>query len=238
MAVRKKTDDGVARKTGVSTAGSDMQAVDKSPVTGNEITEGGERVDQIREILFGAQRQEYERRLTQLEELLVKNIAELSKETAGKFSSHQQENDKKFARLEELLVKNISDISRDFERKIDSHKGENDKRFQQLEQHFGEAIAELKKETGRQFDVQKNEYIQKLNSLEDKLAKAVTDIHKVMDADVASLTKDIATAKSDLVRSLDQLDGHKMDRSSLAKLLHNAATGIEGKEHKTDSGGK
>jgi hypothetical protein len=238
MAVRKRADYGGSGKTGVPTAGANMQSVDKSPVTGNGITEGGERVDQIREILFGAQRQEYERRLTQLEELLVKNIAELSKETAGKFTGHQQENDKKFARLEELLLKNIADISREIERKIDLHKGENDKRFQQLEQHFDEALSELKKETVRQFNLQKSEYIQKLNSLEEKLAKAISEVNKRVDADVASLTKDINAARSESVRSLEQLDRQKMDRYSLAKYLHNAAAGVEGKEHKTDTGVK
>jgi len=238
MTVRRRTEVGGSRKTGMSTAGTNVQAVDKPPISGNVTAEGGERVDQIREILFGAQRQEYERRLTQLEELLVRNMADLSKETSGKFTSHQRENDEKFARLEELLVKNISDITREFERKIDLHKGENDKRFQQLEDHFNKAISELKKETGHQFDLQKNEYFQKLNGLEDKLAKAFSDVNKRMDADVASLAKDIASAKSDLLHSLDQMDAHKMDRSSLAKFLHNAAAGIEGKEHKTDTGGK
>jgi len=238
MTVRKKVDDRVMRNTSMAAGATNTQAIARSVITGDEKAEGGERVDQIREILFGAQRQEYERRLTKLEELLVQNISELSKETAAKFANHQQENDKKFARLEELLVKNIADISHEFERKIELHKGENEKRFQQLEDHFNKAISELKKETGHQFDLQKSEYIQKFNSLDDKLAKAMADISKRMDADVASLTKDIATAKSDLVRSLDQLNEHKMDRTSLAKFLHNAATGIEGKEHKTDSGGK
>jgi len=238
MAIRKKVDDSGTRKTGASTAGIDVQNGGRSPVMRNGTPEGGERVDQIREILFGAQRQEYERRLTQLEELLVRNIAELSKETAGKFTSHQQENDKRFARLEELLVKNIADISREIERKIDLHRGENDKRFQQLEKHVTDAISELKKQTGLQFDSQKSEYIQKFDSLEEKLAKAITDINKRIDTDVASLTKDIDASKSELVRRFDQLDMNKMDRSSLAKLLHNTATGIEGKEHKTDTGVK
>jgi len=238
MTVRKKIDDRDSRKTDVSTEPTSMPTMGKSPVTANENIEGGERVDQIREILFGAQRQEYERRLTKLEELLVQNISELSNETAAKFASQQRENDKKFARLEELLVKNISDTSHEIERKIDLHKVENDKRFQQLEEHFSTVISELKKETLHQFDVQKSEYTQRLNNLEDKLAKAIADINKRMDADVVSLTKSIDTAKSEFVRSLEQLDSHKMDRSSLAKFLHNAAAGIEGKEHKTDAGVK
>jgi len=237
MTIRKKVDDG-AKKTAIPSAGGNLQTASNSPLTANEATEGGERVDQIREILFGAQRQEYERRLTQLEELLVKNITELSKETAAKFASLQQENDRKFARLEELLVKNISDISRDTERKIDSHATDNEKKFKQLEQHFDEAISELKKETVRQFDLQKNDYIQKFDKLEEKLSKIVAEITRRIDGDVASLTKHIETARSESSRSLEHLDRQKMDRVSLAKFLHSAATGIEGKEHKVDAGGK
>lgn len=237
MTIRKKVDDG-ARKAAVSSADASLQTTNKPSLSINAAGEGGERVDQIREILFGAQRQEYERRLTQLEELLVKNITELSKETAAKFASLQQENDKKFARLEELLVKNISDISRDTERKIDLHTTDNEKRFKQLEQHLDEAISEMKKETARQFNQQKNEYSQIFSSLEERLSKAVAEINKRLDVDIASLTKHIETARSESSRSLEQLDRQKMDRVSLAKFLHNAATGIEGKEHKADAGGK
>ncbi|MBN1690688.1 MAG: hypothetical protein JW901_06675 [Dehalococcoidia bacterium] len=240
MTIRKKVDDG-ARKTATPAADADLKTANKSPLSMDAAAgggESGERVDQIREILFGAQRQEYERRLTQLEELLVKNITELSKETAGKFASLQQENDKKFARLEELLVKNIADISRDIERKIDLHTTDNEKKFKQLEQRFDEAISEVKKETARQFNLQKNEYTQQLGSLEEKLPKIVAEITRRIDSDVASLTKHIEAARSESARSLEQFDRQKMDRISLAKFLHNAATGIEGKEHKADAGGK
>jgi exonuclease VII large subunit len=199
MTIRKKVDDG-ARKTVVPSADTNLQTTNKSSLSINAAVEGGERVDQIREILFGAQRQEYERRLTQLEELLVK------------------------------------DISRDTERKIDSHTTDNERKFKQLEQRFDEAISELKKETARQFNQQKNEYNQIFNSLEERLPKIIADFNKRIDAEVASLSKHIDTLKSEVARNLEQIDRHKMDRVSLAKFLHNAATGIEGKETKADAG--
>ncbi|MDD5399227.1 MAG: hypothetical protein PHU70_09135 [Dehalococcoidia bacterium] len=237
MTIRKKVDDG-ERKMEAPSTDANMQTASKSPLSVNTAAEGGERVDQIREILFGAQRQEYERRLTQLEELLVKNITELSKETASKFASLQHENDKKFARLEELLVRNIADINRDFERKIDLHTTDNEKKFKQFEQRFDDVLSDMKKETAHQFNQQKNEYMQIFSSLEDRLSKAIADINKRIDADVASLTKHIESARSESARSLEQFDRQKMDRVSLAKFLHNAATGIEGKEPKADAGGK
>jgi DNA anti-recombination protein RmuC len=237
MTIRKKVEEG-ARKTAVPSVTASRQIPTKPSIPVNEVPEGGERVDQIREILFGAQRQEYERRLAQLEELLVKNITELSKETAARFASLQQETDKKFARLEELLVKSISDVSRDIERKMDSHTSDNDKRFKQMEQRVDEALSELKKEVAHQFNLQKNEYIQKFGSLEEKLPKIVAEINKRMEAEVASLTRSIDTSRSESTRSVEQLERQKMDRISLAKLLHGAAAGIEGKEPKADVGGK
>jgi len=237
MTIRKKVEEG-ARKTAVPSITANPQASAKPSTPLDVVPEGGERVDQIREILFGAQRQEYERRLTQLEELLVKNITELSKETTAKFASLQQETDKKFARLEELLLKSISDISRDIERKMDLHTADNDKRFKQMEQHVDEVISELKKETVHQFNLQKNEYIQKFGSLEERLPKIVAEINKKMDAEVASLARSVDTARAESTRSTEQLDRQKMDRVTLAKFLHNIAAGIESKEHKADPGGK
>ncbi|MFA5078966.1 MAG: hypothetical protein WC541_05720, partial [Dehalococcoidia bacterium] len=97
---------------------------------------------------------------------------------------------------------------------------------------------ELKKETARQFNLQKNEYIQKFDSLEEKLPKIVAEFNKRVDAEIASLTKYVDTARSESARSTEQLDRQKMDRATLAKFLHNIAAGIEGKEHKADTGGK
>jgi hypothetical protein len=97
--------------------------------TGERVTnvEGQERVDQVREILFGAQREEYDRRFSRLEELLVKNISDLSNDTTKKLGALRDEYDKRFARLEELLVKNISDLSNDTTKKLGALRDEYNK---------------------------------------------------------------------------------------------------------------
>ena len=79
-----------------------------------------DRMDQVRDILFGAQREEYDRRFSRLEELLVKNISDLSNDTTGKFGALRDDYDKRLARLEGLLVKNISDLSNDTTKKLDT----------------------------------------------------------------------------------------------------------------------
>ncbi len=76
-------------------------------------------VDQVREILFGAQREEYDRRFNRLEELLVKNMTALSNEMTEKMGAIRDEYDRRLARLEDLLTQNISDLSQETAKKLE-----------------------------------------------------------------------------------------------------------------------
>ena len=238
VAVRKRLDSSDSKSVGISTKGSLDQAGHDSPVIGKEEVEGGERVDQIRDILFGAQRQDYEKRFSRLEELLVKNISELSNETTNKFTNYQAEYDERLTRLEELLVKNVSELNHEYERKLNSHKSENYKSFQETEGVLKKAISDLKEETGKQFNVQKSEYSQKLSSLEENLVNVVSDFRKQLDSKAASLLQDIDRAKSDIHQSLEYINLNKVDRSNLAGFLHNMAASLENKDNKMGSGKK
>jgi len=84
MVVRKTVDGDVSKSPGTSARGSMDKMGDDFHAVGKGGVESGEHVDQIRDILFGAQRQDYERRFARLEELLVKNITELGNETTRK----------------------------------------------------------------------------------------------------------------------------------------------------------
>ena len=238
MAVRKTLDSDASKSAGISAKGSIDQTGDDSPAVGKGKFEGGEHVDQIRDILFGAQRQDYERRFARLEELLVKNISELNNETTRRFASYQEEYDRRLTRLEELLVKKVSELSLEIERKINVHKGENDKSFRELEEQFRKAISGLKEDTGKQFNLQKSEYSQKLSSLEEKLVSVISGLRKQSDSDAASLRQDIDRAKSDIHQSLEHLNINKVDRSNLAGFLYHIATSLENKDNKTGSGKK
>ncbi|OGO17129.1 MAG: hypothetical protein A2Z02_00960 [Chloroflexi bacterium RBG_16_48_7] len=74
-----------------------------------------EKVDRIREILFGAQREEYDKKFSRLEELLVKNIANLNNEMTEKLGALRDEYDKRFSRLEELPAKNVTGVNNDLQ---------------------------------------------------------------------------------------------------------------------------
>jgi len=235
MAVRKTLDSDASKSAGISDKGSTGQMGDDFPAAGKGAIEGGEHVDQIRDILFGAQRQDYERRFARLEELLVKNISELSNETTRKFAGYQEEYNRRLTRLEELLEKKVSELRLDIEHKIDAHKGENDKGFHESEEQFKNAIARLQEDTGKQFHLHKSEFSHKLSSLEGDLAKTTSDLKKQSDSDVASLKQAVDNAKSENIRSLERLDMNKVDHSTLAKFLHHLATSLENKDNKADS---
>jgi len=111
---------------------------------------GGDRVGQIRDILFGAQREEYDRRLTRLEELLVTNIADLGNDVAHKLAVQRDEYDKRLARLEELMVTNVSDLN---------------KRLARLEELIVTNVSDLNKKLGGQ----KEDYNNRLLALEKLL---------------------------------------------------------------------
>jgi len=102
-----------------------------------------DRVDEVREILFGAQREEYDRRFNRLEELLVKSTSDLSNDVTKKLGALRDEYDKRFARLEQLLVKNISDLSNDTTKKFGALRDEYDKRFTRLEELLVKNISDL-----------------------------------------------------------------------------------------------
>ena len=79
-----------------------------------------DRVEQVREILFGAQREEYDRRFGELEELIAKSVSDVNSETTRKINALRNDYDKRLARLEELLISNISELSNGTSDKIDA----------------------------------------------------------------------------------------------------------------------
>ncbi|MFA5450614.1 MAG: hypothetical protein WC231_01260 [Dehalococcoidales bacterium] len=83
-------------------------------------SEPKDRVEQVREILFGAQREEYDRRFGELEELIAKSISDINGETTRKNNALRNDYDKRLARLEELLISNISELSNDTSSKIEN----------------------------------------------------------------------------------------------------------------------
>ena len=159
-------------------------------VAGVKNVEGQDKVDQVRDLLFGAQREEYDRRFNRLEELLVRSTSDLSNDTAKKFSTIKDEYDRRLSRLEELLVKNISDLSNDTAKKLGAVKDENDRRFARLEELLVKNISDLNNDTAKKFSATRDEY-----------------------------NKLLAGNMTNLRRELQELRQGKVDKEAISKLL-------------------
>ncbi|MHB8085696.1 MAG: hypothetical protein ACYDHZ_07710 [Dehalococcoidia bacterium] len=131
-----------------------------------EIGTGGDRLGQIQDILFGAQREEYDKRITRVEELLVTKLAEMGNDFARKLSVQREEYDKRLARLEELLVTNVSDLN---------------KKLEGQKEDYIERLVALEKLASQKLENERESRGQALEKKADKstLTKLMTDIIKI-----------------------------------------------------------
>ncbi len=196
MAVREDVKQ--TRKRGSEPKGQGSAERDTAEPATNAEDQG--RVDGVREILFGAQREEYDRRFNRLEELLVKSTSDLSNDITKKISGLREEYDQRFARLEELLVKNISDLGNDTTKKLGALRDEYDQRFARLEELLLKNVTDLSSDTARKLDALKDEF-------DKSLAKNVSNLNndiqglsqgKVDKAAVSKLLEKVVKLSHDL----------------------------------------
>lgn len=137
-----------------------------------------QKVGEIRDILFGAQRDEYDRRFTRLEELLVKSISDLTNETTAKIGNQRDEYDKRLTRLEELLVKSITDLSNETAEKLGTQRDEYDKRLTRLEELLVNNISELSSETSKRFESLSNSLTEQLKNEQELRTQSDQELAK------------------------------------------------------------
>jgi hypothetical protein len=101
------------------------------------------KVDQIRGLLFGAQREEYDRRFTRLEELLFTSVSDLSGDMTSKVGAQKEDFDRRLSRLEESLLKNITEANDKFTSRLNTQREEYEKKLARLEELLVENIATL-----------------------------------------------------------------------------------------------
>jgi hypothetical protein len=150
-----------------------------------------DRVDQVREILFGTQREEYDRRFNRIEELLVKNISDLSNETTAKFGDLRDDYDKRISRLEESLVKNLSDLNNETTKKFTALRNEYDKKIAHLEELIVKSISDLNNDTTKQLDALGNNIAELRQEKVDKAA-----VSKLLKK-ILKVSHDLNVAKSE-----------------------------------------
>jgi hypothetical protein len=157
---------------------------------------GGENVDKIRDILFGTQMRDYDKRFQRLEERLLKESADLREDSRKRFDALEAYIKKEFealgmrisaektARTDDVqhLSEGMKDLARNAER-----------RAANLEDHVNQGQAELRQQI-----------LEQSKSLNDDMAAKHADLHGILHREVAGL-RDEKTNRADLASMFNEV---------------------------------
>ena len=171
-----------------------------SAVASTAASLGGEGVDRIRDILFGAHIEEYEERFSQLEEKLEARYARLRKDLENRFES-----------LESSIGKQLATIT-------DKLDAESKRR--------SDSVAKLRQDQRTQGNNLKEE----LSELRKDLVKEINQITHRLEQETADLRTRLDDASAKITRQSqqhhDELQSAKVDRIELASLLTGLAENL------------
>jgi len=154
---------------------------------------GGENVDRIREILFGTQQREFEKKLARMEERLAGEAAALRDESKKRFDSLN------------LYFKN------EMESMAERVKAEKEDRVEKL----GEITRELKELT-KAMEKRFTQVDEQLSRQQRDLRKQILDQGEELSGEFRGLHQDLKAA---VERSVQELNADKPGRAALANLF-------------------
>lgn len=173
----------------------------QAPNTGVEISDVG-NVDKIRDILFGNQMREYEKRFNRLEKQVMKEVYDLRDESQKRMETFENYFKKEMGILKDRLKSESGD------------RAESDKK---LTHELEDTAASLGK---------------KISQVEENLAERATDIQEQILEQSKKLTTDIQEKYDRAYRELKQGDEEladtKVDRSALSEFLLDMAMRVSG----------
>ncbi len=158
---------------------------------------GSANLDTVRDILFGAQSREYEKRFARLEERLLKEAADLRNDLKSRFDSLEQ------------YVKH----------EVESLAG----RMKNEQQEKSEAMKSLGNEMGdlgRQIQTRIALLDDQSNQGQRELRQQVLEQHKSLSEEIQQKNTDLSDA---LEKAIEELRGEKLDRASLAEMFMESA---------------
>lgn len=157
----------------------------------------GSNIDQIRDIIFGTQMKDYDRRFTQLEERLLKDSADLREELS-----------RRYAALEDYIKREIDALG-------DRLVAEQRSRTTSL-QELGGALEQLNRSSDR-----------RMNEMSEETARTNRELRADLSRQASSLTEDIQRRSTELSGSLkresDELHTRKVDRAALGAMFAEVA---------------
>ena len=163
---------------------------------------GGGNLEKIREILFGAQVHDFEKRFTRLEERLLKETADSRAETKKRFDS-----------MEAFIRKEIESLVE----RVKTEQGERSDAVKEISRDLRETAKTLEKKLA-QLDEQATKG-------QRELRQQILDQSKSLTDEIRSRVKESAAL---LTRELKELRSDKTDRSALAGLFTEAAMRLSG----------
>jgi len=158
---------------------------------------GGGNIDKIRDILFGVQMRDYEKRFARLEERLIKESADLRDETRKRFDAL------------EMYIK------QEFESLTDRVTAEQNARGEAVE-----ALSQGIKDTTRSFEKRTAQMDEQSSKSQRELRQQILDQSKSLNDEIRQKYEELTAA---LQREAAELRTDKTDRSALAALFTEVA---------------
>ena len=163
---------------------------------------GGGNLEKIREILFGAQVHDFEKRFTRLEEKLLKETADSRAETKKRFDA-----------MEAFIRKEIESL-------VDRVKTEQGERSEALKE-----ISRDLRDTAKNLEKKLMQLDEQTTKGQRELRQQILDQSKSLSDEIRNRVKESAAV---LTRELRELRAEKTDRSALAGLFTEAAMRLSG----------
>ena len=163
---------------------------------------GGGNLEKIREILFGAQVHDFEKRFTRLEEKLLKETADSRTETKKRFDA-----------MEAFIRKEIESL-------VDRIKAEQGERADALKE-----ISREVRDTAKNLEKKLVQLDEQTTKGQRELRQQILDQSKSLSDEIRNRVKESAAVLS---RELRELRSEKTDRAALAGLFTEAAMRLSG----------
>jgi len=186
---------------GPSAASERKKAATLEGAVGPEAAGGG-NLEKIRDILFGAQVSDFEKRFARLEERLLKETSDARAESKKRFES-----------LEAFIKKEVETLA-------DRIKAEHAERAES-----GKELARELRETGRSLEKKIGQLDEQTTKSQRELRQQILDQSKSLTEEIRNRVRESAAALS---RELSELRSEKTDRAALAGVFTDAAMRLTG----------
>ena len=173
----------------------------EAAASGPDAASGG-NLEKIRDILFGSQVNDFEKRFARLEERLLKETSDSRAEAKKRFDS-----------LEAFIRKEVESLSD----RVKAEQGERTESGKELSREIREAARSLEKKIAQLDDV--------TTKSQRELRQQILDQSKALTEEIRNRIRETATALS---REIKELRVEKTDRSALAGVFTEAAMRLTG----------